>query len=385
MQKQRIVYLLRQHRKGLLNKEEMEELLDFVRQDPEKSFFVEAMMEDMESEVIPNAYNKIRRNEIVGKIIGVDDFIVEEKQVRPTALISFMHRWRWVAAGLVFLLGMGLIFSIGNKKNITVAVVDKKAGGQPGHNGALLHLSNGDLVVLDSLPDGTVAVQGNVQARKVNGQLKYIGQTSELIYNTVSTNRGRQWRLTLPDGTGVWLNAASSIRYPLSFTGAERTVEMTGEVYFEVVHNPAQPFEVKVGDHVIRDIGTAFDINAYTDESSIQTTVLEGSVMLNKTILKAGQQADLENDLTRVRMVDADRTVSWKDGVFSFDNADIYSVMRQISRWYDIEVVYEGKPDVAPFKGEIGRSLTLAQILKVLESLHVHCRIEGENRIVIHS
>jgi ferric-dicitrate binding protein FerR (iron transport regulator) len=203
------------------------------------------------------------------------------------------------------------------------------------------------------------------------------------LYNTVTTDRGRQWQLTLPDGTKVWLNAASSIHYPLSFTGKEREVEITGEAYFEVVHNSKQPFKVKVAGQVINDIGTSFNVNAYPDEPSLQTTLVDGVIMVNGTKLKPGQQAALINNQIIVSSANIEQALAWKNGAFSFDNADIYTMMRQLSRWYNVEVIYEGKPDSTPFKGEIGRSLTLAQVLKVLESLHVHFRIEEDKRIVI--
>ncbi len=299
--------------------------------------------------------------------------------------IPFWRRYQWVAAAAVLLLiGSGTYFIISrtNEKS-TIASVHYKGDVQPGHNGAILHLSNGNTVVLDSAQDGTVATQGSMQAVKVNGALKYIGKTAELIYNTVSTDRGRQWQLTLPDGTKVWLNAASSIHYPLSFTGNEREVEITGEAYFEVVHNSKQPFKVKVAGQVIEDIGTAFNVNSYSDEPTRKTTLIEGAVSVNGTELKPGQQASLINNQIRVSAANVEQALAWKNGAFSFDNADIYTVMRQLSRWYNVEVVYEGEPDTTPFKGEIGRSLTLAQVLKVLESLHVHFRIEEDKRIVI--
>jgi transmembrane sensor len=293
--------------------------------------------------------------------------------------------WRYGAAvaALLLLIGGGVYLLNNQYKEKPAIALHYKGDVQPGHNGAVLHLSNGSKVVLDSARNGTVATQGTIQAVKVNGELKYVGTASEVVYNTITTDRGRQWQLTLSDGTKVWLNAASSIHYPLVFTGSERVVEITGEAYLEVAHNPQKPFRVKVGDQVIEDVGTAFNVNAYGDEPVITTTLVEGAVRFGGVKLKPGQQAAIANDRIKVAEANIDQVLAWKNGLFSFEKADIYTVMRQLSRWYDVEVKFEGVPDNTPFQGEIGRSLTLAQVLKGLEQIHVHFRIEEDKRIVI--
>ncbi len=364
------------------NAEDRQQVYDYLEAG-EVSELMDLLRERYEYDLIHNQHEDEERvKEIYGRL---------EMRMHPvldTAAIykiPFWRRYRWVAAAAVLLLiGSGTYFIISRtNEKPSVAAVHYKGDVQPGHTGAILHLSNGNTIVLDSAKDGTVATQGSMQAVKVNGELKYLGKTTEVIYNTVSTDRGRQWQLTLPDGTKVWLNAASSIHYPLSFTGNEREVEITGEAYFEVVHNSKQPFKVKVAGQVINDIGTSFNVNAYPDEPSLQTTLVDGVINVNGTTLKPGQQASLVNNQIRVSAANVEQALAWKNGAFSFDNADIYTVMRQLSRWYNVEVVYEGEPDTTPFKGEMGRSLTLAQVLKVLESLHVHFRIEEDKRIVI--
>ena len=301
------------------------------------------------------------------------------------------RRWiPWVAAAVLALMlaGGSYLIRSGKSENTTHLIamapsIKYKEDVQPGHSGAVLHLSNNKTVILDSAQDGTVAVQGGLQVVKINGELKYVGETKDTLFNTVTTDRGRQWQLLLPDGTKVWLNAASSIRYPLAFSGSERVVEITGEAYFEVVHNSRQPFKVKTGSQIIEDVGTSFNVNAYDDEPGMKTTLVEGIVKIGGITLHAGQQAVLKNQSMKVKIANVEQAIAWKNGVFSFDSADISTVMRQLARWYNVEVKFEGKPDSMPYQGEIGRSLTLAQVLKVLEQVHLHFRIEQDKRIVI--
>jgi len=317
------------------------------------------------------------------------DAMVTSATVRS---ISYRRRIWWSAAAVIVLLtsGAAYYFSLMNVKEKPVAAaVHYKGDVAPGHNGAVLHLSGGSTVVLDSVQNGTVATQGTIQAVKVNGELKYVGTTAEILYNTITTDRGRQWQLTLPDGTKVWLNAASSIHYPLAFTGKERVVEVTGEAYFEVAHNAGQPFKVKAGDEVIEDVGTAFNINAYTDEPAQQTTLVEGSVKVNvvgerQVTLKPGQQVREANGALQVSTADIDRTTAWRRGVFSYHHASVAELMRQLARWYNVEVKYEGVvPADETFSGEMGRDLTLAQVLHGLKGMNVHFAIEEDKRIVI--
>jgi transmembrane sensor len=299
-------------------------------------------------------------------------------------LSSARRAVRWaVAAMLLVIAGTGAyIISRRNEKPV-IPAAQYKGDVNPGHIGAVLHLSNGATIALDSTQDGTVARQGNISAVKVNGQLSYTGSNEEVLYNDVTTEKGRQWQLTLPDDTKVWLNAASSIHYPLTFTGPERIVEITGEAYFEVAHNARQPFKVKAGGQLITDMGTSFNVNVYTDEPVFRTTVTEGMVSIGNINLKGGKQAVIENGRVSVTDANTEQALAWKNGFFSFDKADIYTVMRQLARWYNVEIKFEGKPGITPFRGEIGRSLTLAQVLKGLEQIHVHFRIEEDKRIVI--
>jgi len=328
-------------------------------------------------------------------------------EARPAVhRVHFLRRARWWAAAAVVI---GLLatsaYYLFNKPaksqspDGTTASVDVL----PGKEGAMLTLSDGRQVLLDSLGNGLIAVQGTAEVKLQDGQLVYNknGNAGEaaIAFNTMSTPRGRQFQLLLPDGTKVWLNAASSLTYPTAFTGHERKVEITGEAYFEVAKNARMPFKVKINDHTeVEVLGTHFNVNAYGDEEAIKTTLLEGKVKVIATqsgipnpkfeILHPGQQATIStksNQSTQIRVQTADvnEAVAWKNGAFSFTNADLPAVMRQLARWYNIEVEYKGDIPSGTFSGEIGRSLTLDQVLKGLTRTRINYRIEKENKLLI--
>jgi ferric-dicitrate binding protein FerR (iron transport regulator) len=230
-----------------------------------------------------------------------------------------------------------------------------------------------------------------------NGQLLYNAGgpvKGAVTYNTMTTPKGRQFQLVLPDGSKVWLNAASSLRYPTVFAGNERTVEVTGEAYFEVARNATKPFVVKVGHETeVQVLGTHFNINSYKDEANINTTLLEGSVrVLNKgkkALLKPGQSAQVAMQANQtagikiVNDVDMEKVMAWKNGLFNFQDASLQEVMHQLERWYDIEVVYEkGAPEIE-FVGKMERSLSLSEVLRGLQISEVHFRIEQGRRLVV--
>lgn len=213
----------------------------------------------------------------------------------------------------------------------------------------------------------------------------------------ISTPRGGQYQVELPDGTKVWLNAASSISFLSSFSGLNRRmVELSGEAYFEVTKTKTKhiPFVVSSNGQEVEVLGTHFNINAYTDESSIKTTLLEGSVRVSNAaktkeaktaeiVIHPGEQAQFARGLIRTSQVDVGEVMSWKEGYFQFNNADIKAIMRQISRWYDVDVRYEGTTPELAFSGEIQRNLSLSRVLKILNKSGVHFRIEGKEVIVM--
>lgn len=316
--------------------------------------------------------------------------------------LRIISRARMVAALVLLLLGTGVwwIFFRRPATAPSVAQTVKPADvPAPAVNRATITLGNGHQVYLDSAGDGALAQQGGARVMKLaSGQVAY--QTSatspvngELVYNTLTNPRGSQSvSLTLADGTKVWLNAATSLRYPVAFIGADRTVEIIGEAYFEVTQDRNKPFKVRKGNTTVEVLGTHFNINAYDDEPVISTTLLEGAVKVNvqlsgglaSVLLQPGQQAQLskENHLNKINKVDLDEVVAWKNGSFQFKGASTQAVMRQLSRWYNVEVRYEGAVPEHRFVGKVGRDYNLSEVLAVLEASDVHFKIEGRRIIV---
>lgn len=266
----------------------------------------------------------------------------------------------------------------------------------PGRNGAILTLSNGQQVVLNQVHTGKVAQQGNTNLQKTGNSLLIYknsnpAQNAPLAYNTLTTPRGMQFKVILPDGTLVYLNAASGLRYPVAFTGTERKVELTGEAYFEVTKNKAMPFIVHTAKGDIQVLGTHFNVAAYSDEANMKTTLLEGSVKISQPgknitkFLKPDQEAVLTDIGINVINVDAEDAVAWKDGIFLFNNDHLDEIMKKISRWYNVDVQFndEGLKKEA-YSGTVSRFALASEVLGKLEELGgVSFRIEPHKIIVM--
>ena len=258
----------------------------------------------------------------------------------------------------------------------------------PGGNKAVITLANGSTVLLNGAKNGVLASQGNmVISKTADGKVVYHAagqnpQVTGLSYNTATTPRGGQYQFTLADGTKVWLNSASSIKYPVAFNGTERKVELTGEAYFEVAHNAKLPFRVVSGNQTVEVLGTHFNINAYADEDMVKTTLAQGSVKVitasGSRIIKPGEQAQQQNGSLNIAQVDVDEALAWKNGFFYFKDNNITEVMRQLSRWYDVSVKTEGALPERRFSGEISRNVNLAQLLDILSFKRIHFSIEGK-------
>jgi transmembrane sensor len=258
----------------------------------------------------------------------------------------------------------------------------------PGHNNAILTLGDGSAIVLDNAADGILAEQGTVKVLKLSGQIAYRGKSNKMVYNTIATSKGNQYQLILADGSSVWLNAASSIRFPVAFTGNERKVEITGEAYFEVAKDVTRPFRVTyittAGDKgEVEVLGTHFNINAYDDEAEIKTTLVEGKVKVRQATgsvhLEPLQEAVFSKTgrHLKVRAADVEETIAWKTGMFEFHDADLESIMRQLSRWYDVEVKFSGTVSGKLYNGSIRRQATLSQVLQILKLAGVNYSLEG--------
>jgi transmembrane sensor len=264
----------------------------------------------------------------------------------------------------------------------------------PGRNTATLTLSNGHQIVLDSAAKGELATQGHTHFVKDDDEsISYEdgvnGVPMAMNYNILATPRSGQYQLRLPDGSHVWLNNESSLRYPTSFQVKYRMVELTGEAYFEVAQDPNKPFIVKLRDEAVEVLGTSFNIMAYPEEGGAQTTLLSGAVRVKSGTfaveLKPDEQSLVSPDgsLKVTKDVPSQDIISWKNGFFYFGRATFAAVMRQLARWYDVEVVYEGKAPDMEFGGKIDRSLPLNDVLKFLDKNQIHLRLEGRKLIVL--
>lgn len=322
------------------------------------------------------------------------DAIALPEPVRPTLRVSWVRRWGWAAAILCLVAAGSLWLLRKSAENVPqVAQSPVAADVQPGQNGAILTLADGTRLSLDSSAGGEIASQGGSRLTLANGQLAYdaAAHDEEVVqFNTIAIPRGRQFRLLLPDGSKVWLNSASSIRFPVAFTGSERAVDISGEAYFEVAENSLKPFVVHIpGRGTLRVLGTHFNIKAYPDEQGVTATLLEGKLAVEanggeKIVLNPGQQALIAgNDVNKIDKVATSAAVAWKNGLFNFDNKNLEEVMRELARWYDLEIVYEkGVPDIM-FGGEMGRNEPLSNVLLGLQDANVKFRIDANRRLVV--
>ena len=378
---------------SLIERDELMELLMESENDEQIKILLAETWQQFNSR--QQLFSNKERNEMLANILQKG-----KAHTETTVITVRKPSFKWLriaAAAIFFISATGVYFllkparspqPIGQTKKVFKVVQPITAGG----NKAVLTLSDGSNIVLDSTHQGTLAKQGSVKVMKLNtATLAYNSgdeNNQEVVYNTLSTPSGGQYQLILPDGSKVWLNASSSIHFPTSFKGRERNVTITGEAYFEVAKNAAMPFKINVKGVEVEVLGTHFNVMAYDDESSMNTTLLEGSVKVSKGSLKKllapGQQSVI-NSAGEINVVDADveEVMAWKNGWFQFNAYDIKTVMRQISRWYDVEVVYEGKIPAGHYSGSVNRDNDIAQVLKIMQSAGVRFKIEGRKLIVL--
>ena len=331
-------------------------------------------------------------HEITGEKIwnNINLQIDANEQTKPRR--SF-YRWA-VAASIITVLGFGSYWlrqrGINKNANNVAALI------KPGGNKAFLTLANGTKINLDEAVNGTIVNQEGIKITKTaDGQLVYTiveskaGQKSA-GYNTISTPAGGQYQVTLPDGTKVWLNALSSLKYPTAFTGKYRTVMLTGEGYFEVAKNKNKPFKLTTAKQEISVLGTHFNVSAYADEPEIKTTLVEGGVAVKNFsplatgVLKPGQQAVFHGAAFDINKVDVEEYIAWKNGFFMFNNEGIKEAMQKLARWYDVEIEYDGNFDGIYFGGSFSKHNNLQETLKILESTDkFKFKIEGRRIKII--
>lgn len=368
MNESRFTYLLDGFKTGLLNPAEAEELHEMIM----GGAYDELLGDDIMRVLQEGELNGLWTSEKEQRLLeGINQKRRERKPIRM---------YLRYAAAAVILFAIATTYLLVTKKEIPEIVY--KGDVAPGKQGSKIKLSDGRVIMIDTIKEGLIAMDGGVRISKENGKIIYEGTTEETltVYNEVFAERGRQSEaVVLPDGSTAWLNAGSSLRYPLHFAKSERLVTMTGEVYYEVEHNAKQPFRVKARNETIEDIGTSFNVNAYNDEPAMVTTLVEGSIKIQDKILAPGQA--YSNG--QVTQADVDKAIAWHKGMFSFSHGTIPEIMRQLSRWYAVDVSYEGAVPGETFTGEIGRNLTLTQALDGLKRIGIKYRIEEDKRIVI--
>ncbi|MFT4019241.1 MAG: FecR family protein [Agriterribacter sp.] len=329
-------------------------------------------------------------------VVAVADAI-DVNHARKTSVF----KWLSAAAILVIAVSGAYYFLSQQKKEYTVASVKKTTPDvmgdvRPGGNKAILKLADGTTIALDDAANGTIAAQGNTTVQKLgDGELAYNKTAQKIsipLYNSISTPRGGQYRVILPDGSKVWLNAESSLYFPTAFTGKERGVTLIGEAYFEIAHNKQMPFKVRANNMTVEVLGTHFNIMTYQNEELTHTTLLEGSVKVTLNVkgeptltLVQGQQVILKknSETYSINSTDVDAITAWKNGKFQFNGDNIQTIMRQIERWYDVEVHYSGKIPDGHYSGTISRDNNLLKVLKIFEAGDLKFSIKGKKLTVL--
>ena len=374
--------LILRHLRGELTPDEQEAFNKWLTEDKRNSLFLETLSDETS---FRKEFNFLSSVDVSSAWQKVAQHTFQKREVK---LWEHIAKWKY-AAILAFFLTAGLAFYIGYNKEKQVVVAQQtnhryKDDVLPGGDKAMLELADGSVVVLENVNNGSLTQQVGTQIVKQDGQLVYNAaqgnHPTEISYNKISTPKGGQYQVILADGSKVWLNAGSSLRFPTVFTGKERQVELTGEAYFEVAKltTPSGggrvrvPFKVKTYDVSVEVLGTHFNVMAYANEKSINATLLEGSVRVSQPdthqsqLLRPGQQAKVTGSIQVVN-VDTEEIVAWKNGYFQFNGADIKTVMGQIERWYDVEIDYEGEMPLKHFTGVISRNINVSKVLNMLE------------------
>ncbi|MGE9313452.1 FecR family protein [Niabella sp. CJ426] len=390
--------LIERYMNNACSRDEMDEVLMLAEKDPQKLYH--ALKEHWRGLQLVENDNTLSIAPVFDQATEIEERYggqAGDDTERKPRLLRKRTRSRFrvgIAAVVVVTIGIAVYF-LNQRYNNTPGtapqvITDVTA---PVKTKATVRLANGQTIALDSLLSGTLAVQEDGKLIKnANGQLVYEAQTTAVnhtpVYNTLDNPKGsRVVDIRLADGTQVWLNAGSSITYPVAFTGIERRIQLKGEAYLDVSHNAARPFIVQTGDLTIQVLGTGFNVDAYATGDPVKVTLFKGSVKLSNksasSLLKPGQQASVKEEIRISNNIDLDDVLAWKNNKFIFDNSSIQQIMRQLEQWYDIEVVYHGVPTTEAFIGSISRDVKLSQILSLLsETNAVHFEQQGKKVIV---
>ncbi len=389
-EQERLSYLLKRYAANECTAAEFDELLLLIKDNPEQPEMhkgLKDLWEDTNSEPAKNEEEWERLY-----------LSMTEKSSKSTSSKPKLWLILSIAASLLIVTTATLIiYKVEKPTTHHVAKVKSAAELVPGGNKAILTLANGKRIILDGKNNGIIASQPGITISKTSdGQLIYqlskvADQTNDTgIYNIIEVPKGGQFQVTMADGTKVWLNAMSSLRYPLNFKANERRVELDGEGYFEVAKNPSAPFRVQTRKQTVEVVGTHFNINAYQNENSIRTTLLEGAVKVksdgNKSVLLApGEQASVTGSSIKVKEIDVELAVAWKNGNFMFNNDNLETIMHQIARWYDVEIVYNNENvKNSLLSGTISRFDNASQVFDILELTGlVRFKVEGRRVIVM--
>lgn len=387
MDESRLDYLFRKKIEGAATEEEAMELRELLRAPGHEARSKQLLDQAFENDPSPVAMNDQSAEQVLAAILATDK--KETAREIPMRSRVFQKLAGIAAAAVLLSLGAFWFFNRdrpGAAKNI---VTHDRTNGikAPAASHAILTLSSGKQIALDEAVTGKITTESEAAVSKApDGSIVYSGQGQEVVYHTITVPRGsRPLQLTLADGTSVWLNTASSITYPTIFKGAQRQVKIQGEVYFEVAHHATIPFVAQLDSVQVEVLGTHFNLNGYPDETGVQVTLLEGSVrVLGKNhsdpaqvkILQPGQQAVVAKSVVVMNKVDVQAVMAWKNGYFALDGTNLSSILRQISRWYDVGIRMEGTISEKKFEGAISRDISLADILTSLGEYGIEGRVE---------
>ena len=404
MNQNKLIELLGLFVDGGISREDYDLLVDYIRANPEDEELNIAIDTVFKNSKKFNPLNGDDKELLFQSIIRNKHFVSEIQNELETIPAFAPRLWYQlgVAASILLLIVTSLFFYTNrtpvNKLALKVVEPKKAAVILPGDNKAILTLSDGTKIILEDAKNGILANQAGVSIqKKSDGELLYSFSNSansvtqaedNILYNKIETPIGGKYQVNLPDGSKVWLNSSSSLRFSALFNGDTREVELSGEAYFDVSKNKSKPFRVITKDQIVEVLGTQFNINSYSDEGPIKTTLIEGSVKIiykdKVVLLSPGQQFQPKELVSAVLEADTEEVVAWKEGYFVFKNEDIKSIMRKLSRWYNVEVSYSGDIPEVGFGGNISRSKDISEVLDVLQLTNaIHFKVEGRRITVM--